>query len=209
MSVLLFSYYVISQIGSTTAHPTTKAPTKAAQTTTAPSSFCLGKKDGNYVDPSRCDGFISCVANKVHKMDCPHGLWYNVKIDACDWPRNVQCKRKNDLLVFVLTMIAIKHIVALAVSLLKLFLFFYCFFYFWKKIYCPGLEDFPIFFYFLFPYKELGKVTKFEQKKYNGLKVMNKNLALCYKLPPGANRAKELKELGIQGNIIHDDFTSV
>ena len=79
----------------TTTTATTKSPTTKAKTTQVPSSFCIGKKDGNYIDPSRCDGFISCVANKVHKMDCPHGLWYNVKTDRCDWPKNVNCTRKS------------------------------------------------------------------------------------------------------------------
>ena len=56
--------------------------------------FCKGKKSGNYADPSRCDGFISCSNGITYKMDCPAHLWYNVKTDQCDYPANVQCKRK-------------------------------------------------------------------------------------------------------------------
>ena len=55
--------------------------------------FCKGKKSGNYPDPERCDGFITC--NEIpQSVDCPAELLYNGKTNQCDWPENVTCSRK-------------------------------------------------------------------------------------------------------------------
>ena len=56
--------------------------------------FCTGKTSGNYPDPTRCDGFISCSNGILHRMDCPAGLWYDDKVDRCEMPNTVDCKCK-------------------------------------------------------------------------------------------------------------------
>lgn len=55
------------------------------------SHICTNKNDGNYKDPNRCDGYISCVGGLRYPMDCPYGLWYNEMTDKCDYPAKVQC----------------------------------------------------------------------------------------------------------------------
>jgi len=70
---------------------TTSAP---VQTTTAPkqgSSFCLGKKDGDYQNLKDCASFYKCSNNITHIMKCPSGLWFNPVNDTCDYPKNVAC----------------------------------------------------------------------------------------------------------------------
>ena len=80
--------------------PPTKASITATPVTTVATTkvhldhFCKGKKSGNYPDPTRCDGFISCSGGMTYHMDCPAKLWYNVKKDQCDYHQNVNCKCK-------------------------------------------------------------------------------------------------------------------
>ena len=58
-------------------------------------NFCHDKKDGNYVDPTRCDQYISCSNTLKYVMKCPKGLWYDARQDACDNPHNVKCNGKQ------------------------------------------------------------------------------------------------------------------
>ena len=72
--------------------PSPPAPTPAEKTTPAwMHDFCVGKKMGNHPDPTRCDGFITCVGYIAIRRDCPAKLWYNAKTDRCDYPQNVDC----------------------------------------------------------------------------------------------------------------------
>lgn len=70
------------------------------KTTAKPKSdldkFCVGKSPGNYEDPKRCDGYISCTnASLAYRMDCPANLWYNVDSDLCDHAGTEGCKGKD------------------------------------------------------------------------------------------------------------------
>lgn len=80
----------------TTQPPTTTTTTTQPPTTDSLNVFCDNKIDGNYVHPHRCDQFISCVAQRiVYVRNCPAGLYYNNKLDQCDWPTNVNCPGKQ------------------------------------------------------------------------------------------------------------------
>lgn len=103
-----FIYYIVSPATTkvptttTTQPPTTTtqpppSPTTQTTPTVNPSlqGFCNGRDDGNFENPHRCDQFLSCVGGRVlYVRDCPVGLYYNEKIDQCDWPRNVDCPSK-------------------------------------------------------------------------------------------------------------------
>lgn len=60
-------------------------------------SFCDGKTDGNYADPERCDGFISCSNEIPYRMACQSNLYYNIEKDQCDYPENVDCEGRYPL----------------------------------------------------------------------------------------------------------------
>ena len=38
-----------------------------------------------------CSTFFSCSNGVAILMHCPDGLYFNDKLDVCDWPQNVQC----------------------------------------------------------------------------------------------------------------------
>ncbi|XP_068762012.1 pancreatic secretory granule membrane major glycoprotein GP2-like [Montipora capricornis] len=46
---------------------------------------CKGKPDGNYRNPDNCYGYIFCLNDIAHEMDCPAGMKYNVRKDQCDY----------------------------------------------------------------------------------------------------------------------------
>lgn len=64
---------------------------------------CTGKPDGNYIHPTDCTKFISCVAGKyayerdcptchVNPRDCPTGrTHYHAPEDACLWAWEAGC----------------------------------------------------------------------------------------------------------------------
>jgi len=54
-------------------------------------SKCPGKTIADV--ESKCDKFIQCNPNGVGgvTVSCPPGLKFNAKIQACDWPTNVNC----------------------------------------------------------------------------------------------------------------------
>ncbi|GFS17177.1 chondroitin proteoglycan 2 [Elysia marginata] len=57
-----------------------------------PSSFCTGKADGLYANPSDCNKFYQCYhSGTTADKSCPSGLHFNPAIKVCDWPRNVKC----------------------------------------------------------------------------------------------------------------------
>lgn len=56
--------------------------------------FCTNRADGNYQHPIKCTYFISCSGNRVFERPCLPGfpsLFYNLQLDQCDYPSNVQC----------------------------------------------------------------------------------------------------------------------
>ncbi|XP_057292940.1 chondroitin proteoglycan 2-like [Hydractinia symbiolongicarpus] len=59
--------------------------------------FCATKNSGNYADPKKCAGFITCANGVTYHMACPAGLHYNSTVDRCENPNNADCK--NDCVV--------------------------------------------------------------------------------------------------------------
>ncbi|MBN3293887.1 CPG2 protein, partial [Polypterus senegalus] len=49
-------------------------------------SFCIGKQDGNYANPSNSSTYIACSNQYTYVMPCYPGLVYNAAKDWCDWP---------------------------------------------------------------------------------------------------------------------------
>ncbi len=43
-------------------------------------------------NPADCSTFFSCSNGVAILMRCPDGLYFNDKLDVCDWPRNVDTK---------------------------------------------------------------------------------------------------------------------
>uniref|UniRef100_A0A672J9J5 chitinase n=1 Tax=Salarias fasciatus TaxID=181472 RepID=A0A672J9J5_SALFA len=84
-----------SQHTTTTTKATTVAPVTTAvtpppvQTTTKAVSgegFCVGKKDGNYVNVNNPTSFYQCVNGITYIQKCPANLVYVAACDCCDWP---------------------------------------------------------------------------------------------------------------------------
>ncbi|XP_039605054.1 chitin-binding domain protein cbd-1-like isoform X1 [Polypterus senegalus] len=63
-------------------------PSSGGPHVTQKPSFCSGKPDGNYVNPSDSHSFISCSGGVMHVMQCPANLVYDAAQDRCDWPSN-------------------------------------------------------------------------------------------------------------------------
>lgn len=73
----------------TKAPPPTEKPKTAAPTPepTPPSKVsCKGLDDGLYPDPDDVHKFFQCAGGRLFRHTCPHGLVFNPKIKACDWP---------------------------------------------------------------------------------------------------------------------------
>uniref|UniRef100_A0A672J9S2 Acidic mammalian chitinase n=1 Tax=Salarias fasciatus TaxID=181472 RepID=A0A672J9S2_SALFA len=72
------------------ASPVTTAVTPPpVQTTTKAVSgegFCVGKKDGNYVNVNNPTSFYQCVNGITYIQKCPANLVYVAACDCCDWP---------------------------------------------------------------------------------------------------------------------------
>ncbi|XP_076348517.1 putative chitinase 10 [Tachypleus tridentatus] len=62
---------------------TTSNPTRK------PSFFCF--RNGLFQDPVDCSSFYQCFGLRAFRMDCPSGLYFNTKLQSCDWPQNVIC----------------------------------------------------------------------------------------------------------------------
>ena len=62
-------------------------------------NFCAGRSSGNYEDPDRCDGYITCSGGITYKRQCPQTLHFNKKAKRCDWPSNIvpQCKKGKEV----------------------------------------------------------------------------------------------------------------
>jgi len=64
--------------------PTKPGPTKHYHTD------CKDAEDGLYPQKD-CRKYIQCAGGKIFYFQCPKGLWFNPKINACDWPEHVDC----------------------------------------------------------------------------------------------------------------------
>ncbi|XP_032218734.1 chondroitin proteoglycan 2 isoform X2 [Nematostella vectensis] len=77
--------------------PTTMPP----QPTPPKSPFCEEKKNGDYADPSNCNGFITCSNGYAYKRDCPFNLKFDTKKLECEWPNKVNCKSRPTTVPYV------------------------------------------------------------------------------------------------------------
>ncbi|XP_017008080.3 chondroitin proteoglycan 2 [Drosophila takahashii] len=58
----------------------------------SPRTECVNQPTGTYIDmPGICVSFIQCNAGCCEEFRCPSGLYFNKKIDDCDFYWNVDC----------------------------------------------------------------------------------------------------------------------
>ena len=55
-------------------------------------TFCNGKLEGFYDDPSDCQAFFQCLNGKSTKRFCLKGMVFNPVLKTCDTPRNFACR---------------------------------------------------------------------------------------------------------------------
>lgn len=55
-------------------------------------TFCNGKLEGFYEDPSDCQAFFQCLNGKSTKRFCLKGMVFNPMLKTCDSPRNFACR---------------------------------------------------------------------------------------------------------------------
>lgn len=55
-------------------------------------TFCNGKLEGFYDDPSDCQAFFQCLNGKSTKRFCLKGMVFNPVLKTCDSPRNFACR---------------------------------------------------------------------------------------------------------------------
>merc|ERR1712062_579644 len=69
---------------------TTEGKTSSTQpaTTIPGSGFCENKQNGLYPH-EKCSKFYNCFGGFTHVMACPRNLYFNPRINVCDWPSNV------------------------------------------------------------------------------------------------------------------------
>lgn len=53
-------------------------------------------RDGLFAHPHNCNLFLQCVDygtlyKRFYVLNCPAGLYFNTKLDLCDYPDNVYC----------------------------------------------------------------------------------------------------------------------
>lgn len=75
--------------GGKTEKPATEKP-MTRPVTPAYHSSCKGVADGLYPQAD-CSKYIQCAGEQIFHFSCPNGLWFNPKINACDWPEHVDC----------------------------------------------------------------------------------------------------------------------
>ena len=88
--------------GTTINSKTTSRSTTLTLSTTyqPPERFCNDRKIGNYPDPTRCDGYITCVHDRAIFVKCPAEFHYNPALGVCDWKFKTDCHRRK-YLVFI------------------------------------------------------------------------------------------------------------
>lgn len=64
-----------------------------------PETFCNDRKTGNYPDPRRCDGYITCVHDRAIFVKCPAGLGYSPVLGVCDWQLKTDCQQRKCLVL--------------------------------------------------------------------------------------------------------------
>ena len=91
-----FRLYLVPTMKTTIPMKSTTESSSMASTVTTyqpPIQFCNNKKIGNYPDPMRCDGYITCVHGRAIFMKCPGELHFNSDLGVCDWHNIVNCSK--------------------------------------------------------------------------------------------------------------------
>lgn len=63
----------------------TAAAIQLTTTTLDVNTFCILKTDGLYSDPSDCESFVICFANRTFKTKCAYGTMWNHVRNQCDF----------------------------------------------------------------------------------------------------------------------------
>mmetsp|Transcript_28390 Transcript_28390/g.32560 ORF Transcript_28390/g.32560 Transcript_28390/m.32560 type:complete len:274 (+) Transcript_28390:502-1323(+) len=76
----------------------TQSPSRNEPPAPTPGSSCSNNFSG-LVAVDNCSGFQHCQEGSVigGKIDCPSGLLFHERIQACDWPYNVNCGTRRYL----------------------------------------------------------------------------------------------------------------
>lgn len=64
---------------------TTTTYIKLTTTAIDVNTFCILKTDGLYSDPSDCESFVICFANRTFKTKCAYGTMWNHVRNQCDF----------------------------------------------------------------------------------------------------------------------------
>ena len=51
-----------------------------------------GSEGSFLASPVDCSKFYMCAHNVPFEMNCPEGLWFNTKLNVCDYPGYVACE---------------------------------------------------------------------------------------------------------------------
>nr|CAH7765322.1 unnamed protein product [Callosobruchus chinensis] len=74
------------------------APCKAESSPNSLTATCPpvdGPRSQYFPHETNCSLFYQCSNGVPYLQECPSGLYFNPKIDVCDYPRNVDCHNKN------------------------------------------------------------------------------------------------------------------
>lgn len=58
-------------------------------------TFCILKTDGLYSDPSDCESFVICFANRTFKTKCAYGTMWNHIRNQCDFSEKGKFQKKK------------------------------------------------------------------------------------------------------------------
>lgn len=71
---------------------TSTSTTEGTEGTTMDPGICRNVPDMAYIpSPESCSLYYQCINGKAYLLACPLGLWFDVQIQTCDDPENVEC----------------------------------------------------------------------------------------------------------------------
>ncbi|XP_017474418.1 PREDICTED: endochitinase-like [Rhagoletis zephyria] len=47
-------------------------------------------------DPDHCSRYYVCTFGRAILMHCPHPLWFDTRLNVCNYPENVTCAANKD-----------------------------------------------------------------------------------------------------------------
>ena len=61
---------------------------------------CIGRQNAsNVIDPTSCNHFFRCTNTRGVRERCPSNLFYEPKIDACEFPHKVNCIQNGSIAI--------------------------------------------------------------------------------------------------------------